>query len=93
MKNQVNDDVKHERLNRLMELQNKISLEKNVALKDRTVQVMVEGPSANDDKVWSGRTTTNKLVLWPYQGSEQPGDFVNVRICQPQTWVLKGELE
>ena len=93
MKNQVNDDVKHERLNRLMELQNKISLEKNVALKDRTVQVMVDGPSANDDKVWSGRTTTNKLVLWPYQGSEQPGDFVNVRICQPQTWVLKGELE
>ena len=93
MENQVNDDVKHERLNRLMELQNKISLEKNVALKDRTVQVMVEGPSANDDKVWSGRTTTNKLVLWPYQGSEQPGDFVNVRICQPQTWVLKGELE
>lgn len=93
MENQVNDDVKHERLNRLMELQNKISLGKNVALKDRTVQVMVEGPSANDDKVWSGRTTTNKLVLWPYQGSEQPGDFVNVRICQPQTWVLKGELE
>ncbi|MBR2143512.1 tRNA (N6-isopentenyl adenosine(37)-C2)-methylthiotransferase MiaB, partial [Anaerovibrio sp.] len=93
MKNQVNDNVKHERLNRLMELQNKISLEKNVALKDRTVQVMVEGPSANDDKVWSGRTNTNKLVLWPYQGSEQPGDFVNVRICQPQTWVLKGELE
>ncbi|MBP3230946.1 MAG: tRNA (N6-isopentenyl adenosine(37)-C2)-methylthiotransferase MiaB [Anaerovibrio sp.] len=93
MENQVNDDVKHERLNRLMELQNKISLEKNVALKDRTVQVMVEGPSANDDKVWSGRTTTNKLVLWPYQGSEQPGDFVNVKICQPQTWVLKGELE
>ena len=93
MENQVNDDVKHERLNRLMELQNKISLEKNVALKDSTVQVMVEGPSANDDKVWSGRTTTNKLVLWPYQGSEQPGDFVNVRICQPQTWVLKGELE
>ena len=93
MDEQVDDELKHDRLNRLMELQNKISLEKNQALQDKVLEVMVEGPSANDDKVWSGRTTTNKLVLWPYQGREQPGDFVNVRICQPQTWVLKGELE
>jgi len=93
MDEQVDDELKHDRLNRLMELQNKISLEKNQALQDKVLEVMVEGPSANDDKVWSGRTTTNKLVLWPYQGQEQPGDFVNVRICQPQTWVLKGELE
>lgn len=93
MDHQVDDEVKHDRLNRLMEVQNRISLEKNLALRDQVVEVMVEGPSANDDQVWSGRTTTNKLVLWPYQGQEKPGDFVNVRICQPQTWVLKGELE
>ncbi len=92
MAEQVEEDVKHDRLNRLMDLQNKISLEKNLTLQDKTVQVMVEGPSSNDDKVWSGRTSGNKLVLWPYQGHEQPGDLVDVKICQPQTWVLKGEL-
>ena len=88
----MEDEVKHDRLNRLMELQNKISVEKNLQLQDKTVEVMVEGPSSNDDKVWSGRTDTNKLVLWPYEGKEQPGDLVKVKICQPQTWVLKGEL-
>ena len=92
MEEQVDEDVKHDRLNRLMELQNKISLEKNQQLQDKVVKVMVEGPSSNDDKVWSGRTSGNKLVLWPYQGHEQPGDLVEVNICQPQTWVLKGEL-
>ncbi|MCR5176472.1 MAG: tRNA (N6-isopentenyl adenosine(37)-C2)-methylthiotransferase MiaB [Anaerovibrio sp.] len=93
MDNQVEDKVKHDRLNRLMELQNKISLEKNMQLNNSVLEVMVEGPSNNDEKVWSGRTDTNKLVLWPYNGHEKPGDIVNVRICQPQTWVLKGELE
>ena len=51
---------------------------------------MVEGPSKNDTTMWSGRTRTNKLVLFPH-GAEQPGDFVHVKITHPQTWVLKGE--
>ena len=39
-----------------MELQNQISLEKNQALQDKVMEVMVEGPSTNDDKVWTGHT-------------------------------------
>lgn len=91
MDNQVDDDCKHKRLNRLMELQNKISLEINQGLQDKVVEVMVEGPSQNNENVWSGRTSTNKLVLWEHD-SEQAGDIVSVKITQPQTWVLKGEL-
>ena len=45
MDNQVEDAVKHQRLNRLMELQNSISLEINQQLVGRTLEVMVEGPS------------------------------------------------
>ena len=52
---------------------------------------MVEGASKNEPSVWSGRTRTNKIVLFPH-GAEQAGDFVRVRITQPQTWVLKGEI-
>ena len=91
MDNQVDDACKHERLNRLMKLQNKISLEINQQLLDKTVEVMVEGPSQTDMAVWNGRTDTNKLVLWNHK-DEKPGDLVQVKIQQAQTWLLKGQL-
>ena len=93
MDNQVEDAVKHQRLNRLMEMQNSISLEINQQLVGRTLEVMVEGPSHTDDRVWNGRTDTIKLVLWQYTGKEKPGDLVKVKIQQAQTWILKGALE
>ena len=88
---QVADEVKHARLNALMEEQNAISREINEQLLGRTLEVMVEGASKNDPAVWSGRTRTNKIVLFPH-GAEQEGDFMQVRVTQPQTWVLKGEV-
>ena len=91
MANQVADDVKHARLNRLMEEQNAISRAINERLMGAELEIMVEGASKNDPRVWSGRTRTNKIVLFPH-GSEQEGDFVQVKITQPQTWVLKGEI-
>ena len=93
MDNQVDDAVKHERLNKLMELQNSISLSINEQLVGRSLEVMVEGPSHTDETVWNGRTDTNKLVLWKHTGEEKPGDLVTVRIQQAQTWILKGTLE
>ena len=91
MESQVPDDVKHARLSLLMEEQNTISREINDRLLGTQLEVMVEGASKNDPAVWSGRTRTNKIVLFPH-GVEQEGDFVQVRITQPQTWVLKGEV-
>ena len=91
MESQVPDDVKHVRLSLLMEAQNTISREINDRLLGAQLEVMVEGASKNDPAVWSGRTRTNKIVLFPH-GAEQEGDFVQVRITQPQTWVLKGEV-
>ena len=88
---QVPDEVKHERLERLMELQNKISLEKNEALSGTVQEVLVEGSSRTDEKIWTGRTRTGKIVLWPHQNGEQIGDLAQIKITQPQTWVLKGE--
>ena len=90
MENQVDDKVKHQRLEQLMALQNEISLEINQGLQDKVLEVMVEGPSKNDAGIWNGRTRTNKIVLFAH-GDEQEGDFINVKITQPQTWVLKGE--
>lgn len=91
MADQVADDVKHARLNRLMEEQNAISRAINERLAGAQLEVMVEGASKNDPTVWSGRTRTNKIVLFPH-GTEAEGDFVQVKINQPQTWLLKGEV-
>ena len=91
MANQVADDVKHARLNRLMEEQNAISRAINERLMGAELEIMVEGASKNDPRVWSGRTRTNKIVLFPH-GAEREGDFVRVKINQPQTWLLKGEV-
>ena len=93
MEAQVEDSVKKERLHRLMEVQNEISLEKNAALKGTVQEVLAEGPSRTDEDVWTGRTGTNKIVLWRKKGQETEGDIVRVRITQPQTWALKGELQ
>ena len=91
MENQVAEDCKKRRLRELMEVQNGISREINEGLLGKSLEVMVEGASKNDAGIWTGRTRTNKIVLWEH-GDEQPGDFVQVRITQPQTWVLKGEV-
>ena len=90
MSEQVEDDIKHERLKRLMDVQNQISLEINERLKGQVVEILVEGESKTDKSIYTGRTRTNKLVLFNHE-DERPGEFINVKITQPQTWVLKGE--
>ena len=87
---QVPDELKHARLERLMAVQNEISRRINDRLKDQTVEILVEGASKSDGNIFTGRTRTNKLVLFPH-GEEKVGDFIRVRIMQPQTWLLKAE--
>ena len=91
MEEQIPEAVKKDRLNRLMELQNRHSLKHNQKLVGRTLPVMVEGLSHNNKKMWSGRTDGNKLVLWPVgERIFNPGDIVPVAIETAQTWLLKG---
>jgi len=90
--NQIDDATKHRRLQELMQVQNKISLEKNLALKNSVVEVLVEGASKTDDKIFMGRTRSNKLVLFAH-GDERAGELVNVKITQAQTWLLKGNVQ
>ncbi len=87
--NQIDEETKHRRLDALMKVQNAISLEKNRALVDSTVEILVEGASKTDDKIFTGRTRSNKLVLFAH-GSERAGDLIDVKITQAQTWLLKG---
>ena len=90
MAEQVEAAVKKERLQELMQVQNAISLSRHEEMVGRTYEVMVEGPSKNDASVWSGRTRSNQLILFPH-GGEQEGDFIQVEVTKPQTWLLKGK--
>lgn len=92
MEDQIPDDVKHRRLQELMDVQNEISLEKNKKLEGTTCQILVEGPSKEDPAHWYGRTSSNKMILFPKHEGIRIGDLVNVKVDKAQTWVLKGDL-
>ncbi|WCK56157.1 tRNA (N6-isopentenyl adenosine(37)-C2)-methylthiotransferase MiaB [Aneurinibacillus sp. Ricciae_BoGa-3] len=82
---------KKDRLYRLMDVVNRLGREKNEALRGQVVEVLVEGESKNNPDVLAGRTRTNKLIH--FTGSKELiGQFTHVKITEPQTWTLKGEL-
>lgn len=89
MENQIPDEIKHERFNRLLELQHSISGKENALLKGEIVEVLVDGISKNDEEKASGRTRTNKLVNF-IGDKEAIGKVVQVKITAPHTWSLNG---
>ena len=91
MAEQIPLNIKKERLKRLMDLQNSISLAKNKALLHTVQEVMIEGKSNSDDNTLSGRTRTNRIIILPKPQEEiKPGEIVSVKIDAAQTWILKG---
>jgi tRNA-2-methylthio-N6-dimethylallyladenosine synthase len=91
MEDNVPYEVKKERLQRLNDLMAELSRKSNEKLRGQIVEVLVEGASKNNPNVMSGRTRTNKLVH--FNGSpELVGTFAEVKVTEPQTWFLKGEL-
>ena len=91
MDNQIDEAVKKERLQRLIEVQNECSFNESSKYKDKIVKVLVEGPSKKNKEVLSGRTSTNKVVL--FRGEKKlKGQFVNVKINECKTWTLYVEI-
>lgn len=90
MEDQVDEEIKKDRLDRLMKLQNAITAKKNMELYGKTLEVLVEGVSKGNEKRLAGRTRTNKVVN--FEGpKELIGKLVNIRITQTHTWSLLGE--
>ncbi|MGL5970566.1 MAG: tRNA (N6-isopentenyl adenosine(37)-C2)-methylthiotransferase MiaB [Cetobacterium sp.] len=91
MDGQLDQEVKKERLKRLIDLQNSKSKETSIVYQDKIVRVLVDGPSKKNKEVLSGRTSTNKVVI--FNGiKELEGTFVNVKINECRTWSLYGEI-
>lgn len=89
MKDNISLEEKEERLYKLNELINKYALENNEKLLNRTVKVLVEGPSDKNNMLM-GYTDTNKLVN--LKGPKDIiGKIVDVKIIDVKTWSLDGE--
>lgn len=93
MDNQIPLEVKKDRLQRLMEVQNRISNEKNQMEVGKIVEILVEGKSPGDPTRLTGRTRTNKIVVFPRTGpaADWTGKLVPIRIEEAKTWTLYGE--
>ena len=91
MENQVPHEIKKDRLNRLMAVQNEISLANHQKMLGEVVEVLADGPSKNPG-IWSGRTRTGILVLWPEENKTYAiGQKLCVKIDTAQTWLVKGK--
>ena len=88
---QIPELIKHERFNRLVDIMNACSKEKNAAYVGRTEKVLIEGVSKKDEGILTGRTDSFKLVDFPGDLS-LIGQIKNVRITESNTFSLKGEL-
>lgn len=79
MPDNIPEDVKIERLNRMIALQNELSAESNRKDVGKTFEVLVEGVSKRSTAQMVGRTQQNKTCVFP-RGNAKIGDFVKVRV-------------
>lgn len=89
MKDNVPEEVKIDRLNRMIALQNELSLESNRRDIGKEFEVLVEGPSKRNAEEYCGRTSQNKFVVFP-RGDIKAGDFIRVRITDASSATLHG---
>lgn len=92
MKDDVPEEIKTERLNEIIRLQNKISLENNHKDIGKTFEVVVEGYSKKSDKMLFGRTSQNKVAVFP-KYNLQKGDLVKVTVNSCTQTTLIGDVK
>ena len=88
MPDQIPEEIKRERIERLVEVVQRIAQERNHERIGRVEEVLVEGPSRTDPKVLRGRTRRNITVN--FAGSSAPGELVAVRIEGATSTTLRG---
>lgn len=90
MPDNVGEDVKIDRLNRMIALQNELSLRANRADIGKTFDVLIEGVSKRSTEQWVGRNSQNKTVVFPRRPGQRVGDTVSVTIGNASSATLLG---
>lgn len=87
----VPNEVKTRRLNEIIGLQSSISLERNKECVGNTYRVLIEGTSKRDSGSLFGRTSGNKVCVFPAEG-HKPGDYVNIKVESCTSATLLGHI-
>jgi tRNA-2-methylthio-N6-dimethylallyladenosine synthase len=91
-KDDIPEDVKKRRLEEIVQMQNKLSLENYKKDLGKTFNVLIEGDSKKSDADWKGRTSQNKVVIFPKENyGLKKGDYVNVLIEHCSQGTLLGK--
>jgi tRNA-2-methylthio-N6-dimethylallyladenosine synthase len=92
-KNQIPAEIKSARMERLLELQNKISLDINKSIVGSIQRVLLEGESKSTSEMLTGRADSNKLVHIPRTPKTEAmiGTFADIKILRAETFALFGE--
>lgn len=91
MPNQIPEDIKHKRFDRLKELVENQIAEDNEKYIGSIQSILVEGPSKGNEQMLTGRTETNRPVV--FEGKENLiNTIVKVKITEDHMWYFKGEI-
>jgi tRNA-2-methylthio-N6-dimethylallyladenosine synthase len=92
-KDDIPEAVKKSRLQEIVALQGKLSLQSNHNDLGKTFEVLIESDSKKTDRDWMGRNSQNKVVVFPKGNSDHaPGQYVSVKITGCTQATLLGEL-
>jgi tRNA-2-methylthio-N6-dimethylallyladenosine synthase len=84
-------EIKKRRLHEIVEVQNRLSLESNKRDIGKIFKVLIEGDSKKNDKEWKGRTSQNKVIVFPKENFEMDkGDYVQVKVTDCTQATLLG---
>ena len=91
MENQIPEEIKHQRFERLKVLYDSKVSENNQKYIGKIEKILVDGTSKNNDNMLTGRNDTNKVIV--FEGSKDLiGKIIKVKITEEHKWYLKGEI-
>jgi len=91
LKDDIPDNIKTERLNEIIGLQNRLSVKSKKEDVGKVHNVLIEGVSKRSPDYLSGRTSQNKVVVFP-KGNKKKGEYIMVRINRCTSATLIGEI-
>jgi tRNA-2-methylthio-N6-dimethylallyladenosine synthase len=92
MEDDVPEEIKVKRLSEIIDLQQQISYDNNQCLIGKEEFVLVEGLSKKSEKFLSGRTDSNKVVVFPNTGNLKEGDYIKVKITRATSGTLFSDI-
>ena len=92
MENQIPEEIKHERFERLKKLYDENVSKNNEKFIGKVEKILVDGESKNNENMLTGRNDANKVII--FEGSKDLiGKMIDVKITEEHKWYLKGEVE